>query len=93
MRSDRDGHATLLEFVGELGGQSWLFFGEVFGFSLWGGVVVEFEVAFCVFDEAVGGGADGAGSVGVGDGLPFRGVFWVFELGEEGLALEESWFF
>ncbi len=55
----------------ELGGELGIFLGEVFGFPFRGGVVVEFEVAVAVLDEAVSGGADGAGLVVVGNGVAF----------------------
>lgn len=87
-----EGHGGWLlggEFGGQFFGEAGVFLGEVFGFSCRSGVVVEFQVAVAVLDEAVGGGADGASTVGVGNGVA-RGLGGgVFELGKEGGAVEE----
>jgi len=44
-------------------------------------------------DEAVGGGPDGAGAAFVGDGGVFAFGGGILEEGEEGGAVEKSWFF
>ena len=43
-------------------------------------------------DEAVGGGPDGAGAAFVGDGGVFAFGGGILEEGEEGGAVEKSWF-
>ena len=55
-------------------------------------MVVELVVAVLVFDEAMRGGADGAGSAVVRNGGAVGDGGWVFEDGKESSAVEEVGF-
>ena len=73
---------SLLEFGGELFGESGIFVGKIFGFAGFRGVIVKFLIPVFVSDEAMGVSADSPGSTVVGKGKAIRFGGGIFEIGK-----------